>query len=50
MKKFNIWPWVPVVILVGTVLANILLIKLATEAGDADPRLPEAVEAAQPGG
>ena len=37
-KPFNPWPWVPVFILLATVLANILLIRLATDTDDV--RLP----------
>jgi hypothetical protein len=39
-KPFNPWPWVPVAILLATVLANILLIRLATDTDDV--RLHEA--------
>jgi len=46
-KRFNPWPWVPVGILVATVLANILLIRLATDTEDV--RLDETADAAEPG-
>lgn len=35
----NPWPWVPVFILLATVVANIVLIRLATDTDDV--RLPE---------
>ncbi len=36
----NPWPWVPVFILVATVIANIFLIRLATNTEDV--RIPQA--------